>query len=534
MINSSNLIDKNTQRFRRLALLTVVTVYLLILAGGIVRGTGSGMGCPDWPKCFGQWIPPTDIAQLPPNYQEIYGAKLKGEIEFNPVKTWIEYVNRLLGVLSGFLVFATLVASVPFLRKNQSIFWGSLAAFLLIGVNGWLGSRVVATELAQYLITLHLALAILVVFALLFVLVRANAANEWVRSNITPSKGLKWLLLLTMGLSLAQILLGAQVRDALNDVIQRIGYSQRDTWISNLDWRFYVHRSFSLVVLGLHLWLVYRLRKVAQSRMMSRLIVALLLMVLAEIGTGIVMAYLSVPASAQPVHLFLAVLMIGLQFVIWLLLYPGLNAPSEYLTPLDFKKFKMDKLLSLTGIQIKAKAYIELVKLKLTLAVVFSGVFGYCLAADTLIWWKLAVLIVASISITGAANVINQIIEKESDKVMKRTAGRPLPTGRLTVREAATFAFILFGIACFLFIEVFNIRAAALAVLSLLLYGFVYTPLKTKGQVAVWIGALPGCFSANDWMGCSYQSFWLGTRYFVCHSIFLAIPALLGHWLAGI
>ena len=327
MINSSNLIDKNTQRFRRLALLTVVTVYLLILAGGIVRGTGSGMGCPDWPKCFGRWIPPTDIAQLPPNYQEIYGAKLKGEIEFNPVKTWIEYVNRLLGVLSGFLVFATLVASVPFLRKNQSIFWGSLAAFLLIGVNGWLGSRVVATELAQYLITLHLALAILVVFALLFVLVRANAANEWVRSNITPSKGLKWLLLLTIGLSLAQILLGAQVRDALNDVIQRIGYSQRDTWISNLDWRFYVHRSFSLVVLGLHLWLVYRLRKVAQSRMMSRLIVALLLMVLAEIGTGIVMAYLSVPASAQPVHLFLAVLMIGLQFVIWLLLYPGLNAP---------------------------------------------------------------------------------------------------------------------------------------------------------------------------------------------------------------
>jgi protoheme IX farnesyltransferase len=77
---------------------------------------------------------------------------------------------------------------------------------------------------------------------------------------------------------------------------------------------------------------------------------------------------------------------------------------------------------------------------------------------------------------------------------MKRTAGRPLPTGRLTVREAATFAFILFGIACFLFIEVFNIRAAALAVLSLLLYGFVYTPLKTKGQVAVWIGALPGAF----------------------------------------
>lgn len=154
----------------------------------------------------------------------------------------------------------------------------------------------------------------------------------------------------------------------------------------------------------------------------------------------------------------------------------------------------METLLSFSAVQAKAKAYIELVKLKLTLAVVFSGVFGYCLAVDSIIWWKLAVLIVASIAITGSANTINQIIEKESDKVMKRTASRPLPTGRLTVREAAAFAFILFGISCFLFIVVFNVRAAGLAVLSLLLYGFVYTPLKTRGQVAVWVGALPGAF----------------------------------------
>lgn len=154
----------------------------------------------------------------------------------------------------------------------------------------------------------------------------------------------------------------------------------------------------------------------------------------------------------------------------------------------------MDKAVGLSVISSKAKAYVELIKLKLTLAVVFSGLFGYCLAANTVVWWKLIVLTIASIAITGAANTINQIIEKESDKVMKRTAGRPLPTGRLTVKEASIFAFILFSISCYLFVEVFNVRAAALAVLSLLLYGFVYTPLKTKGQVAVWVGALPGAF----------------------------------------
>ncbi|GAB3798303.1 heme o synthase [Spirosoma humi] len=154
----------------------------------------------------------------------------------------------------------------------------------------------------------------------------------------------------------------------------------------------------------------------------------------------------------------------------------------------------MEKVLDWAIINEKAKAYVELIKLKLTLAVVFSGVFGYCLAIDQVSWWKIIILTIASISITGAANIINQIIEKESDKVMKRTAVRPLPTGRLSVNEAAAFAFILFGLGCFLFVDFFNIRAAALAVLSLLLYGFVYTPLKQKGQIAVFVGALPGAF----------------------------------------
>ncbi|MFD2938079.1 heme o synthase [Spirosoma flavum] len=154
----------------------------------------------------------------------------------------------------------------------------------------------------------------------------------------------------------------------------------------------------------------------------------------------------------------------------------------------------MEKSLALATLNDKTKAYIELIKLKLTLAVVFSGVFGYCLAIDHVEVWKIVVLVIASISITGAANIINQIIEKESDKLMKRTALRPLPTGRLSVNEAAIFAFILFSVACYLFVEVFNVRAAALAVLSLLLYGFVYTPLKRRGQIAVFVGALPGAF----------------------------------------
>ncbi|GAB4040082.1 COX15/CtaA family protein [Spirosoma jeollabukense] len=329
MTSSINLINKQEQRFRRLVLLTVIVIYLLILAGGIVRGTGSGMGCPDWPKCFGRWIPPTEVSQLPPNYQAIFGAKLKGEVEFNAVKTWIEYINRLLGVLSGFLVFATLIASLSYLRKDKVIFWGSLAGFLLIGANGWLGSRVVATELAQYMITLHLLLAIAVVFALLFVLIRSNANHL----NAGPTSGktasVRWLLVIVIIFTFGQVVFGTQVRGELDKVVKQIGYAQRENWISNLDLSFYIHRSFSLVILAFHLAVIYQLRKLTRSSVLSKLINSIISLVITEIATGVIMAYLAVPAIAQPIHLVLAVLIIGLQFVAWLLMNPGLISSAR-------------------------------------------------------------------------------------------------------------------------------------------------------------------------------------------------------------
>src|SRR4028119_1014324 len=122
------------RRFRFVGLLTVASVYLLILVGGVVRSTGSGMGCPDWPKCFGTWVPPTAVSQLPPNYKEIYTEQRVAknqriaktldqlgfeevaaqifahptqyvETDFNATKTWIEYLNRLLGALIGVFIF---------------------------------------------------------------------------------------------------------------------------------------------------------------------------------------------------------------------------------------------------------------------------------------------------------------------------------------------------------------------------------------------------------------------------------------------
>src|SRR5436190_16371894 len=96
----------------------LVMVFVVILAGGVVRMTQSGMGCPDWPTCFGRWIPPTSVDQLPANYKELYAFKYVDQ-SFNPYHTWIEYINRLLGALLGVLLLIQLLWSLKFWNSNR-------------------------------------------------------------------------------------------------------------------------------------------------------------------------------------------------------------------------------------------------------------------------------------------------------------------------------------------------------------------------------------------------------------------------------
>ncbi|MCP9768811.1 protoheme IX farnesyltransferase [Lacihabitans sp. LS3-19] len=142
----------------------------------------------------------------------------------------------------------------------------------------------------------------------------------------------------------------------------------------------------------------------------------------------------------------------------------------------------------------KLRAYFDLTKFRLSITVVFSSCFGFTLASNDVNYFHLFLFGIAAFSITAAANIINQIKEIELDKLMSRTENRPLPSGRLSVSEAIYFgtSLGLFGIG--LIAILFNIPAAALSLLSLILYGFVYTPLKRVGPIAVAVGALPGAF----------------------------------------
>lgn len=349
-----NTLQINTaeSRFRFVSLLTVVSVYLLILVGGVVRSTGSGMGCPDWPKCFGQWIPPTEASQLPPNYKEVYTAqrvaknqklaqKLQRlgfaqvagsifahptqyiETDFNPVKTWIEYVNRLLGALIGIFVFLTVVSALPLLRHDRSIFWLALASFLLTGVQGYLGSLVVSTNLLPVMVTVHMALALVIVALLLYAVDRARWGSrrhslEVVKEEDTiigrPNAAVQGWLWMALMLTFWQIILGTQVRERVDIVSAAAGYVGRENWISQLGTLFSIHRTVSAVVVLLNVYVGYELWQLGQSHL-RRLVVATMALIGLEVLAGIVLASFALPAVVQPVHLTLATALFGVQFL---------------------------------------------------------------------------------------------------------------------------------------------------------------------------------------------------------------------------
>lgn len=307
------------QRYRRMAWITIAAVYFLILVGASVRASGAGMGCPDWPTCFGQWIPPTSEAQLPDNYQQIYAELGYADTRFNVVKTWTEYSNRLVGVTIGFLILITAIYSWSCREHDSSIFKASVAAFLMVGFQGWLGAQVVGSNLQPGLITLHMLAALALVGTLLFAVAQARRgimASQSV-TNIAPGFQ-KWLYVVLV-LTILQVAMGTQVREMTDFISRAQGEELRSSWIQAMPWFFYVHRSFSAVVLFSNLWLAKQLvTSLGWRHTLSRLTLAMIAVICTAVASGATLGHLGMPALVQPTHLLAASLLFGLQFLIWM------------------------------------------------------------------------------------------------------------------------------------------------------------------------------------------------------------------------
>ena len=300
--------------FRVVGITTIAAVYFLILVGGIVRASGSGMGCPDWPKCFGRWIPPTAESQLPENYQEIYSHRGYADTTFNVVKTWTEYVNRLVGVLIGFLIFLTLIFSLGYVGKDIWVPLLSLASFLLVGFQGWLGSVVVKSNLVPFIITLHMVVALILVGLLIYVVARSQR-DRLSAMETKPRTGLAPVLGIALILSMAQVVLGTEVREHVDEIAKAMGEGSRDVWMENVGVSVLVHRSFSIVLLVANTAVAFLIWKEGgASRVLTRCAAGLMGIIVVEIAAGAAMFYWAIPPVLQPIHLLLASLVFGLQF----------------------------------------------------------------------------------------------------------------------------------------------------------------------------------------------------------------------------
>ncbi len=279
--------------FQKTAITTVIATIFLIFVGGLVRAAGAGLGCPDWPQCFGMWIPPTSAADLPAQYD----ADL-----FNPLHTWIEYVNRLVGVLIGFLITLTFIISFKYRKKDPVITLTSGTAFILVLFQGWLGGQVVRSGLSAGIITLHMILAMIILITLLYAAFRAMNEKISIKIPAPQTKTLLTVSIVLLALTMIQMIIGTQVREAV-DVAKNVMELPREQWIDSLGMLYVAHRSFSWLVVipaGLLLW--YN-KKFEAPPLLHKLGWGVAALMLFQVAVGISMEWFGMPGAAQVLHL---------------------------------------------------------------------------------------------------------------------------------------------------------------------------------------------------------------------------------------
>jgi cytochrome c oxidase assembly protein subunit 15 len=297
--------------FQKTAITTVGATLFLILVGGLVRAAGAGLGCPDWPKCFGMWIPPTNLADLPAGFDAS---------QFNVYKTWIEYVNRLVGVIIGLLITATFLLSIKYRKDKPTVFYSSLAALVLVLFQGWLGGVVVKTGLHEGLITAHMLIAMVIITTLLYATFEATSDLFKIRIEEGFRKKLLWTMWALLGLTIAQLILGTQVREAIDVIKEATTVPPRSLWIEQVGNIFPIHRSFSWLVVFAGSFLFYQLKKNKAEGLVMKLGQWNVILILLQVLIGIGLHYLNMPRVLQVLHLVGMAVMVCTQFLLILIL----------------------------------------------------------------------------------------------------------------------------------------------------------------------------------------------------------------------
>lgn len=296
--------------FQKWALLTTVATYMLITIGGLVRASDAGLGCPDWPTCFGKPYPPF-------TYEELLERDIPADFDvenFHVRLAWIEWLNRLSGSVIGLLIIGTLAYALKDHRKNKRILYPTIAAFVTVLFNGWLGSVVVESRLEPIIISAHLVLALVQVSLLLYATVAAFYPAGEQPELSRQRKVLACGALVVLALILIQVAMGADLRGQLENIEEDNPQMERGAWIHEANWIDQVHRSFSWTILVGVFGLGYYAHKKMQdsAHPYLRYITQIIgVMVVVQVAAGIGLAYVDMPPPLQVIHMVNASLLVG-------------------------------------------------------------------------------------------------------------------------------------------------------------------------------------------------------------------------------
>ncbi|MGQ0607585.1 MAG: COX15/CtaA family protein, partial [Chloroflexota bacterium] len=397
-------------RFAKLAVAAAVATFVLIAVGGLVRATDSGLGCPDWPLCFGDWLPPADL------------------------HAWIEHTHRLTAaVFVGPLVGAVgLITVFTRRRRDLPLLAAAVIAGALVIVQSLLGAAVVLQGLAAELVTAHLAMALTVFAAVIFIAERASH-GPMPAAHVRP--GMTRLLGITAMVIFAQMLLGSWVtgQDAglayadfplMNgSVLPAISGDEQAVHVA--------HRLMSLVVAGLVAWSALTIRRSTEVRLPRMLAAWLVVLVVVQIALGGLNVVSRLSALFVVPHLAVGAALWGAS--VWLWLTGRRLRPSE----VRLRRRAHDHQ---PGPIDAVRAYIALTKPRIIELLLVTTVPTMVLAERGIpSVWLMAAVVVGGTLAAGGANAINMYVDRDIDDLMRRTRHRPLP--RHAVPPAAALWF---------------------------------------------------------------------------------------------
>lgn len=299
------------RKFRRFSVITVIATYLLIFVGGLVRASGAGLGCPDWPRCFGRWIPPLNAGQLPADIDPVL---------FNFTLAWIEYINRLIGVVIGILILITAILAIRYFRKIPRILYPSLIAAILVAYQGWQGSQVVASELEPLMVTVHMVVAFIIVSLLIYVAQQAYYLEQPTAEDKSgyPAQVRTWIGGL-WGLTIVQIILGTQVRSGIDTAAEKYPLMEASGLLANAEPFGYLHGLMG-VVTAVAAWYV-GIQILNRSGNPSPLVLygtrIMLGLVTAQVVIGGILVGFGLPNLVRLYHLWVASLFIGVLLLLF-------------------------------------------------------------------------------------------------------------------------------------------------------------------------------------------------------------------------